>query len=181
MDMSAPKLTTLQGEIFGLLCIKAGSTLNQREIALLLNVSPTAIAKAAAPLEKSSLITREKQKKMNLTLIKLNRGSRKVMQLKRVENLRQIYESRLLDFLEDAFPGATIILFGSYSRGDDTIKSDIDIAIIGRKEKHINLERFEKVLEKKVILNFYTSLKNVHKALRESICNGIVLSGSIQL
>ena len=72
-------------------------------------------------------------------------------------------------------------VFGSYSRGDDTLSSDIDIAIIGRKEKGISLENFEKRLERKIILNFYPSLKEVHKELKENICNGIVLSGGVEL
>ncbi|PIN80603.1 hypothetical protein COV16_00550, partial [Candidatus Woesearchaeota archaeon CG10_big_fil_rev_8_21_14_0_10_34_8] len=85
------------------------------------------------------------------------------------------------DILEEEFPGATIILFGSFSRGDDTSASDIDIAIIGRKEKEINLEKFEKLLERKININSYSALKDVHKDLRENICNGIVLVGGIQL
>ena len=181
MDTYKLKFTVLQMEIFRLLCVKAGESLNQREIAFLLKVSPTAVANSLPKLEKESFIVRERQKKMNLSLIRLNRDSRKVMQLKRTENLRMLYESGLSNFLEEELPGASIILFGSYSRGDDTNSSDIDIAAIGRKEKRIILERFEKYLERKITINFYRSLKEVHKELKENICNGIVLSGGIQL
>ncbi|MBS3105740.1 nucleotidyltransferase domain-containing protein [Candidatus Woesearchaeota archaeon] len=181
MDMYKLKFTKLQLEIFRLLCVKAGERLNQRQIARLLKVSPTAIAKAIPKLEKESLLIKEKQKNMNLILLMLNRNNKMAMQLKRVENLKLIYEARLNEFLEEGLPGATIILFGSYSRGDDTLSSDIDIAIIGRKEKGISLENFEKRLERKIILNFYPSLKEVHKELKENICNGIVLSGGVEL
>lgn len=181
MDTYKLKFTRLQMEIFRLLCVKAGESLNQREIASLLKVSPTAVANSLPKLEKEGFIIRERQKKMNLSLIRLNRDSRKVMQLKRTENLKMLYESGLSDFLEEELPGASIILFGSYSRGDDTNSSDIDIAAIGRKEKNITLEKFEKYLERKIIINFYPSLKEVHKELKENICNGIVLSGGIQL
>lgn len=53
--------------------------------------------------------------------------------------------------------GTTVILFGSYSRGDDTINSDIDIAIIGAKERTIKLTKYEKILERKIVINSYDS------------------------
>ena len=118
---------------------------------------------------------------MNLNLISLNRNVKKTMQIKRTENLKLIYESGLNKVLDEELPWATIILFGSYSRGDDTISSDIDIAILRRKEKNIHLEVFEKMLERKINLNFYNSLREVHKDLRENICNGIVLSGQLEV
>src|SRR3989338_2971343 len=144
MNMYKLKFTRLQMEIFRLLCAKAGEKLNQRQTAKLLKVSPTAVAKSISKLEKDGILVKEKQGDMNLNLITLNRDSKKTMELKRVENLRLIYESGLKKFLEDSLPGVTIILFGSYSRGDDTTSSDIDITIIGRKEKAINLGDFEK-------------------------------------
>jgi len=72
-------------------------------------------------------------------------------------------------------------LFGSYSRGDDLITSDIDIAIIGRKEKNTDLSEYEKKLERKIILNFYPSFSKIHKNLKENILNGDVLVGGIEL
>ena len=103
------------------------------------------------------------------------------MQLKRVANLKQIYETGLADFLEKEFAGAAIILFGSYSRGDDIANSDIDIAVIGRKDKLIGLSAYEKLLERTININFYESWKKIHKNLKENICNGIVLAGGIEL
>ena len=181
MDTYKVKFTVLQMELFRLLCAKAGESLNQRQTASLLIVSPTAVANALPKLEKEGLVLRKKQKKMNLIWVTLNRDSKKVVQLKRAENLRALYESGLAEFLEEEMPGATIILFGSYSRGEDTYSSDIDIAAIGRKEKSISLGNFEKILERKITINFYPSFKEIHKELKENLCNGIVLSGGIQL
>ncbi|MBS3096675.1 nucleotidyltransferase domain-containing protein, partial [Candidatus Woesearchaeota archaeon] len=113
--------------------------------------------------------------------LSLNRDNLNAMQSKRVENLKLLYETGLNQFLEGELPGAAIILFGSYSRGDDTTSSDIDVAVIGRKGKTINLEDFEKKLERKININYYKSLNGIHKELRENICNGIVLSGGIEL
>ena len=188
MDTYKVKWTRLQASIFRLLCIKAGQEFNLREIAKLLSVSPTAISKALPILEKEELIDIKKSKTMNLVLVSFNRGSEKAIGLKRVENLKTIYESGIINFLENEFPGSTIILFGSYSRGDDASpenleagKSDIDIAIIGSKDKRIDLEKFEKKLEKEININFYDSFNKIHKHLKDNILNGILLSGGIEL
>jgi predicted nucleotidyltransferase len=181
METNKLKLTKLQSEIFSLLCKRAGLELNQNSIAKELKVSSTAVSKALKTLENENFIIIKRQGTMNLILISLNRDNMKVMQLKRVENLRQIYESGLVDEIEEKFAGATIVLFGSYSRGDDNFRSDIDIAVIGRKNKEIDLSRFEKMLERKIIINFYQTLKEIHKELKENICNGITLVGGLEL
>src|SRR3989344_1055275 len=175
------KLTNLQQEILKLLFVKAGISLNQRQIANYLEVSPPAVMKALPGLEAESLIKIEQDKDTKRWSVQLNRDNHKVMQLKRVDNLKQIYETGLADFLEKEFAGASIILFGSYSRGEDIINSDIDFAVIGRKDKIIDITNYEKLLERKININFYISFKNIHKNLKENLCNGIVLSGGIEL
>ncbi len=54
-----------------------------------------------------------------------------VIDLKRVENLKMIYESGIVEELSERFLGGVIILFVSYSYGEDIVRSDIDIAVIG--------------------------------------------------
>ena len=175
------ELTNLQQEILRLLFVKIGKSLNQREISKILNVSQPAVIKALPKLEEKNLIILEQDKESKRWSTKLNRDNYKVMHLKRVENLRQLYESGLADFLEKEFAGSAIILFGSYAVGEDMLNSDIDIAIIGSKEKNIDLEEFEKILERGIHLNFYPSFKEIHKDLKENIFNGIVLAGGIEL
>ena len=174
-------LTNLQQEILRLLFAKAGTLFNQRQIAKSLEVSQPAVIKALPELEKKEFIKIKQDKKSRRWSIELNRDNYKVMQLKRIDNLRQMYESGLVNFLEKEFAGATIILFGSYSRGEDTNDSDLDIAIIGRKEKSIDLIKFEKMLERTIYLNFYSIFKDIHKHLKENILNGIVLVGGVEL
>lgn len=175
------KLTNLQQGILRILFIKIGTPLNQRGIARILEVSQPAVMKALPQLEKENLVKVKQDKDSKRWSIELNRDNHKVMQLKRIDNLKQIYESGLVDFLEKEFAGATIILFGSYSRGEDTTTSDIDIAIIGRKEKQIDLTYFDKKFERTIFLNFYSFFKEIHKNLKENIFNGIVLIGGIEL
>ncbi|MEK6913106.1 MAG: nucleotidyltransferase domain-containing protein [Nanoarchaeota archaeon] len=188
MDMYKLKFTRLQNEIFRLLCIKAGSSLNQRDIAKTLKVSPTAVSKALPLLEKEKLIEVKRLNKINLLSIKFNRDSQIAINLKKLENLKLIYESELLDFLNDAFLGCTIILFGSYSKGEDINmlfpeghKSDIDIAVIGMRDKKIDLTKFEKLLEREININFYESWKIIDQHLKNNILNGVILHGGVEL
>lgn len=180
MNTNKLEFTSLQNQIFRLLCIKAGQKLNQREIARTLKVTPAGVAKALLKLEKENITTIEKNKVMNLNLVSLNR-TQSILKLKQLENLQQIYELNLVNFLEEHFPGTTIILFGSFARGEDILNSDIDIAIIGAKPKTINLEFFEKYVERQININYYSSFKDINKELKENLFNGIVLAGGIDL
>ena len=89
MDIYKLKLTKLQAEIFSLLCIKAGERLSQREIAKILKVSPTAVTNSVPQLKKDNLIKVEETKTINF--VSFNRDEPKAIELKRVENLKNIY------------------------------------------------------------------------------------------
>lgn len=180
MDTYKLKLSRLQNEIFRFLCIRAGEKINQRGLAKMLKVSPTAIAKALPLLEKEELVKYEKGNNINLHFISFNRDSEKAVFLKKVENLKELYEFGLINFLYNSLPGSTIILFGSYSKGEDTMKSDIDIAVIGYKDKKIDLAEFEKKFEHTININFYENW-NIQKNLKNNILNGITLAGAVQL
>jgi predicted nucleotidyltransferase len=147
-----------------------------------LEVSQPAIKKAIPPLEKNNFIKLSRDKESKRYSITLNRDNSEVIYLKRANNLERIYLSKLSSFLYDFFPGTTIILFGSYSRGEDSESSDIDISIIGVSEKEINLSKFQKEMERNISLHFYHSFKDIKdENLKNNILNGIVLSGSVKL
>ncbi len=173
------ELTPLQEEILKVLCIRAGERLNQNMLAKRLDVSQAGISKALDLLNKLEYIIQEKDKEGGRWSIQLNRDNKDVIRLKRVINLELLYKSKIVEYLEEYFPGRTIILFGSYSRGEDVYNSDIDIAIISSK-KNIDLVKFENMLDKKIVLNFYKSL-NIDKELKENLFNGVVISGGIEL
>ena len=151
------KLTILQQEILRLFFIKAGLVLNARAISRYLEVSHPAISKALPFLEKKEFITIHKDKESKRFSIELNRDNSLVIGLKRADNLKLLYESGLIQHLYDSLQGTTIILFGSYSFGEDTSTSDIDLAVIGLKDKHLDLNKFEKILERKITINYYES------------------------
>lgn len=179
MDIYKLKWTVLETKIFSLLSLRAGEKLSQRDIAKILKVSPTAVANSLKMLKENRLVTVEKTKTINF--ISFNRDEQKAIELKRVGNLRNIYLSGLSDYLLNALPGGTIILFGSYARGEDIHTSDIDIAVIERKDKLLELEPYEKILNRKINVNFYATWSGIHKHLKNNILNGIILHGSVAL
>ena len=181
VNIFKPELTNLQQGIFRLLCVKAGTSLNARAIARFLNVSQPAISKSLPDLERKGLVKVKKDKESGRFSIELNRERHEIIWLKRTVNLKQLYESGLIQLFYDTFPSANIILFGSYSFGEDTLNSDIDVAIIGAKEKNIILKEFEKVLERRININYYDSLKKLNKHFLNNLLNGIILKGAIEL
>ena len=181
MDFYKEKFTKVEREILRFLFVNAGRNYNQREIAIALKVSPTAVANSVKKLEKAGLLEVTERKETKPFAIGLNFNNKKVFFAKRVENLRMIYESGLVEYLGDKFPQATIILFGSYSSGEDVYSSDIDIAVIGVFEKDIDLNVYEKIFMKKIAIQFYSTFGGIHKNLKESILNGILIKGSVWL
>lgn len=178
MELFKPKFTLLQQGLLRFLAMHIGKSFNALELSTSLGVSPTAVIKSLAKLKNEGLIQIKKNKRFE---IEFNKDNKKAIDFKRVDNFRLIYESGLFDFLFETFPEATIILFGSYSYGTDTINSDIDIAAVNSKEKEIDLRKFEKALQKKIIIQFYPSFKEIQKNLKENILNGILLKGGVEL
>ena len=178
--MMQQKLTKVEQGIFREAALNTGKPINLSRIADKLSVSVPAVAKAVSSLELKKLIQKTKVEFSAQVLVSLNVQNKYVIAKKRVFNLAQLYDSGFVDVLEEKFPGTTIVLFGSYSRGEDTIHSDIDIAIIGCKDKETHFETFEKLFERKLSFHFFEKM-NMHKYLKENICNGIVLAGGISL
>jgi predicted nucleotidyltransferase len=174
------RLSLLQQKIMRLLFVRAGVSLNMNGIAKILKVSQPAVLKAIPLLQKGKLLNAKQDKDSGRWNIELNRDDKQVIGLKRADNLKQLYESGLIQYLYNFFNGATVILFGSYANGEDTIDSDIDLAVIGSEKKEFD-EKFERILERKIILNYYKSFNNIDKFLLNNILNGITLKGAVNL
>ena len=161
--------------------MRSGTNVNQRGIARALSVSAPAVLKALPGLENKKLVIAVQDKDSKRWAIELNRDNISVVQLKRIDNLKQLYESGLVEYLYDKLPGTTIILFGSYSNGEDTVNSDIDLAVIGINHKTLDLEEYERILLREVVVNYYLSFSGMRKELLNNIMNGIVIKGGVEL
>lgn len=146
-----------------------------RELSRQLKISMPTIISTTDTLNKDCLV--QKKKSRFLTTVKANAENQRFIRLKRVVNLEQIYESGLVDELikEYNHPQA-IVLFGSYSRGEDIEKSDIDIAVITNKSMSLDAAKYEKKLKRKVHVLSLTRDK-MPVELFNNLMNGIILEG----
>lgn len=147
-----------------------------REISRLSKLSLPSVIIATDTLAREKIITKTKGK--IFTTVAANRESSSFIWHKRLYNLERIYLSEIIVYLSDAYhhPQA-IILFGSFSRGEDIERSDIDIAIIGRNETALHLGKFEKLLKKHISVH-PIALEKISDEFKTNLANGIVLEGS---
>ena len=156
-----------------------------RQLAKLTKKSPTTISKYLTKLKKQSLLV--SSKKYRHLLYKANSEGFEFKDLKRYYNVQKLRKSGLLDFLLDEFNNPeVIVLFGSYGKGEDSMKSDIDILIVTPIRKAVKLEKFEKVLEHTIQVFTHSrteieQMKASNKELLNSMVDGIILAGHWEL
>lgn len=149
-----------------------------REIARITKLSPPGVMKIVRNLVKEGLVATEMGKVVkNVYASKLE----KFIQMKRFFDIYSLYECGLVSFLRQRYeePEA-IVLFGSYSKGEDISKSDIDIAIVTRKSLSLDMKKFENALKRKINLH-EIRIKDAGEEFLNSLSNGIVLYGYLKV
>ena len=101
-------------------------------------------------------------------------------------NLGRIYESGIVEAIKAAIPNyKSIILFGSYRKGDDTHESDIDVAveILGNEEMFIHNFKVSSLgYRENVNVNAHMFSRNkIDLNVFANISNGIVLEGFLEV
>jgi len=135
--------------------------------------------------QEAGLISIEKLAK--IWRIKANQTNWLFIRSKIVYNLNFVYKSGLVDFLVDYFKNPkSIVLFGSFRKGEDLSNSDIDIAIesdeineykiIGLRE----LSEFESMIGRRIQLHLF-SRQSVDINVFNNIANGILLWGFLEV
>ena len=147
-----------------------------RELSRKTGISAPTVLLAVDALKKRGLVAA--YKKGNMKIVKAS-GSTEFIRAKRIANIQRAYDSGIIDYLSDLYekPQA-IILFGSFSRGDDIEKSDIDIAILTRSHMEPKLEAFERKLGKHVSIH-EIDRKKISKEFYSNLANGIVMEGAL--
>jgi len=102
-------------------------------------------------------------------------------------NLFTVYNSGIIEEIHSKIQNPrAIILFGSYRKGDDTEKSDIDIAVEVLDDKEVQIVELGVMpkfgLRSNVIVNLYIFSRNkIDLNLFANIANGIVLEGFLEV
>lgn len=108
--------------------------------------------------------------------------SEKYLLEKKLYNIKQIYESELIDYLKIELSNPAIVLFGSYAKGEDTEDSDIDLYIETPSKKQANLKKFEKSLKRRIQIFQHKNLKEItNPHLANNIINGVTLNNFIEV
>jgi len=145
-----------------------------RELSRISGISPASVINYLQEFQKEGLI--RKYIKRKVPFYQAERDKEDFIFYKKISILYELKDSGLVDFLWNKLHPDAIILYGSYVKGESTEDSDLDIFIIG-KERKIDLNIFEKKLEKKIHLMFAENPKKIPKNLRSNLVNGIILKG----
>ena len=146
-----------------------------REIGKKIKLAPTSVRNNMKEIEKMQLIEIKESKPFNGFVA--NRENEKFLFYKKVYNLYTLYE--LQEKLIESFHPRAIVVFGSYSRGEDVESSDIDLLILSKTKKEINLKEFERKLLRKINVIIVDSLNKFDKPIQKKIRNGFTLYGEI--
>ena len=154
-----------------------------RELSRILKINHTSVRQYLNTLVKEGFLYSKKEGLYYFYKLIL---SKKALNLKLYHNLEKIRNSNLIDDLEKAYDLPVIVLFGSYALARDDIISDVDICLISNVEKEFQTEKYEKILNKKISLhkfskNSWNKSKKLNPRLINNICNGIVLSGELEV
>lgn len=91
--------------------------------------------------------------------------------------IEKFARSGLIDYLEEKLAASTIILFGSFRKGEAVKDSDIDIFVECAREKEVNLGEFEKKLGHKIQVFTKPKITLLPAHLLNNVVNGIKLKG----
>lgn len=156
------------------------SKLRVRQIEKLLKVPIPSVIRYAKELEQEGILQRLEI--AGVHFYHADRASAQFILEKKHLNLRSLYHSGLVDFLRKEYGNPTIIIFGSYAKGEDIETSDIDIFTETSRKEIKRLEPFEKRLGKKIQLFTARKLAEIpNKNLANNIINGIIINGFIEV
>lgn len=158
---------------------------NVREAGRLLKLNPSTASKHLNRLAKRGFLIKRKER--NYILYSADAESQIFRDFKIYQNIKRIKDSGLMDFINQEldYP-EVIILFGSYAKGENTKRSDIDLFVLSESKKGVNFNKFEKILGTEIQAFIHNrketqEMKIKSKELLNNIINGIKLSGFFEV
>ena len=146
-----------------------------REISKRISLAPTSVRNNIKEIEKERLIMRKESSPFDGFIA--NREDERFLFYKSIYNLHSLFDVKM-EIIRKVAPKA-IVLVGSYQRGEDIEESDIDLLIVSKVKKEINLEKHEKILSRKIHITSVKNISDLDKNIVENIKNGWVIYGKI--
>lgn len=154
--------------------------LRVREIERMLKLPLPSVIRYCKELEKEGILTTIKTG--SVSFYTSNRNNEKFLLEKKLFNIKQIYESGLIEYLKRELSNPGVVLFGSYSKGEDTEESDIDLYVETPAKQKLNFEKYEKILKRKIQIFRHKNIHEIHNIyLSNNILNGIGLNGFVEV
>ena len=154
--------------------------LRVRQLERAVGVALPSVLQYTKDLEKEGFL--KKSIIANITLYSADRTSQQFLLEKKFCNVRKLYTSGLIKHLIETLSNPTIVVFGSYSKGEDIERSDIDLYIETPSKKDVSLQKFEKELGKEIEIFIHSNIHKVkNKELANNILNGVVINGFIEV
>lgn len=152
------------------------------EISKKSKLAHTSTKKYLISLKKEGIIkeSAEKKGKRSYPIYTADIDSSEYKNYKKIYNLIKVYDLKIIQFLKDKLMPKSIVLFGSYLRGEDVETSDIDIFVESKKHD-LDLSKFEKEFKRKIELHFNEKFNDFPIELKNNIINGEVLYGYLEV
>ena len=151
-----------------------------REISRKITLAPKSVKLYLKELEKEGLIIKKEHRIHKYPVYYANRDNNYFRFLKKLNIIRRLKESGLLDYLNEKCMPEVIILFGSASKGEDIKDSDIDL-YLQCNEKKLYLSKYEKELKRKINIFFEKNFDKLSEELKQNIINGDKLKGYLRI
>ncbi len=150
-----------------------------RRLAKEAGVSTTTVSNVIDQLLKYKIVKIEKTE--ITTNIQADLESQTYFSYKRIFNLFRLEKTGFIRKLIKDYMPESIVLFGSFAKGEDIEESDIDILIIIKKDISHDTDQLEKEFNRKVNLHILPNLDKSSLEFKNTIANGIVLHGYIKV
>ena len=174
------KTYNIKGKIKEYFFMNPTSKLRVRQMERELRLPLPSVIRYCRELEKEGIL--KKTSLSGVFAYSADRSSKHYLVEKRLFNTKMIFESGLIEYLAEEYSNPIVVLFGSYSKGEDTEDSDIDLYIETPSKKDIKLDKFEKTLKRKIQAFNYSSIKQIGNThLSNNILNGVVLNNFLEV
>ena len=87
-----------------------------------------------------------------------------------------------MDHLKKELSNPAVVVFGSYSRGEDVEDSDIDLYIETPSKRRPSVEMFKKMLERDIQIFQHKNIREIaNPGLANNIVNGVTLNSHMEV
>jgi predicted nucleotidyltransferase len=148
-------------------------------------LSTTAVIAAVKELEKCGIVKIEKT--TLTTNIKADIESDVYREHKRIFNMYLLERYHFTQQVKESYNPSAIVLFGSFSRGEDIEKSDVDVLIITKNKPlapqamQAYFTGLERSINRVINLHALKDLDGSSTEFRNNVANGIVLYGYLKV